>query len=44
MKREHRQPTRQEWERITSARPVVRRIPPSEKKPTGEEREGKEKR
>jgi hypothetical protein len=31
MKREYRQPTRSEWQHITSARPVVRRIP----KPSG---------
>jgi hypothetical protein len=33
MRRERRQPTRAEWERITSSRPVVRRIPKPEKKP-----------
>jgi hypothetical protein len=27
MRRERRQPTPREWKRITSARPVVRRIP-----------------
>jgi hypothetical protein len=32
MRREYRKPTRAEWERITSRRPVVRRIP----KPRGE--------
>ena len=30
MKREHRQPTKAELERITSKRPVVRRIRPEE--------------
>jgi hypothetical protein len=28
VRRERRQPTRAEWERVTSRRPVVRRIPP----------------
>jgi hypothetical protein len=26
MRRDYRQPTRSEWERITSTRPVVRRV------------------
>jgi hypothetical protein len=42
MKRERRQPIPREWQRVTSSRPVVRRIPP-EKKP-GEERVRKEER
>jgi hypothetical protein len=32
MRRERRQPTRREWERITSRRPVGRRIPSPNKK------------
>jgi hypothetical protein len=31
MKRERRQPTRPEWQRITSSRPVLRRTSPSKK-------------
>jgi hypothetical protein len=39
MRRERRQPTRREWEQITSPRPVVRRIlAKPAKKPPAEER------
>jgi hypothetical protein len=31
--KERRQPTRREWEQITSSRPVVRRIPNANAKP-----------
>ncbi len=37
MKRENRKPTRAEWERITSRRPVVRRIPNRTPKPETDE-------
>ncbi len=37
MKRERRQPTRREWEQITSRRPVVRKIQPQTPKPESEE-------
>jgi hypothetical protein len=35
MKRERRQPTRVEWERITTRRPVVRKIPAKRKEADG---------
>jgi hypothetical protein len=41
MKRERRQPTRSEWERITSRRPVVRKVA---KRPLKESTERKESR
>ena len=37
MKRENRKPTRAEWDRITSRRPVVRRIPNRTPKPESDE-------
>jgi len=35
VKRERRQPTRAEWQRITSRQPVVRKASPPKKKPKG---------
>jgi len=37
LKRENRKPTRAEWDRITSRRPVVRRIPNRTPKPEPDE-------
>jgi len=41
MKRERRQPTRREWEAITSGRPVVRKIRPEKPKERKEKRDSR---